>query len=526
MENNEKNRPDINRQMDDLIRSTLTGARVEPPKGLWRGIRRRLLLREIVRLNFTNLSKTLWITGISGLVAGAILIYLLAGSPEEISKKPVQNQIASRELPHGTPGKPSSPAVTGTPSKPGSAAVVAAVEPTSNPGRNKNAETKDKSTETKINDSKSTVPGSGTKVNTQEKPARQAKPSGNPTPPVPAALAVRPALMNPPKSTPANKQSVKGAPVSPIQPSSAPEAGAVELKTTTPAPGTRTELLPALSAIRMLAYEAVPIPVLTTEPPPPGPVMAGEPGQEQSGKIIPQHYSAGFGILPEYTFYRNDSGSYSEFGYWFAADLAYHAGRFYIRPGLSFGVMYDKSRNSISYKSNDSIGYYREVISYSIDPLNPNRIIYTTVNRTVFDSLVHSMEQEIRNRYEYIQIPLMFGFDIVRSPKFLLSIQAGPVVTFLLGSKEISSETIDLTGKTLISSTPGTFRRTESNWQLWGALHMEYRFSKQWSLSFEPVYKYYFKPVAEMPSPSDKSPWSLGLQVGFRYSFGFKNEKP
>ena len=63
-------------QIDDLFRKTLEGQRIEPAKNLWRGINRKLLLREMTRFNFSNLPGTLWISGIAGIVIIPMILYL------------------------------------------------------------------------------------------------------------------------------------------------------------------------------------------------------------------------------------------------------------------------------------------------------------------------------------------------------------------------------------------------------------------------------------------------------------------
>ena len=60
---------------DQLLRETMQGYRVEPKPGLWKGISRKLLWRELVHFNLTNLSPKLWIAGSVGLLLVATALY-------------------------------------------------------------------------------------------------------------------------------------------------------------------------------------------------------------------------------------------------------------------------------------------------------------------------------------------------------------------------------------------------------------------------------------------------------------------
>jgi hypothetical protein len=63
-------------RMDELLRQTVEGHRIEPSPGLWKAISRKLLWREISRLNFKNLSTGYWIAGVAGLLVITSVVYM------------------------------------------------------------------------------------------------------------------------------------------------------------------------------------------------------------------------------------------------------------------------------------------------------------------------------------------------------------------------------------------------------------------------------------------------------------------
>ena len=228
--------------------------------------------------------------------------------------------------------------------------------------------------------------------------------------------------------------------------------------------------------------------------------------------------------MPEITFYKSTS-SYNKVNYWVGADLTYHLWKFYVRPGISIGYMNDNGNYQVNYKRKDSIGYYYQVVSYSIDPQHPGVILYNTVKHTVYDSLIHNSNNQTMNRYQFIQVPLIFGFDVFEIKNFGLSVQAGPVVSFFVESKQSLSYP-DLTGSRILSSTQSSAPDKTADWQVWGAIHVNYRIAENFDIYLEPTYKYYFGPVAGNENPAVKAPWSIGLGLGVKYNFGYNALRP
>ena len=61
--------------MDEFLRNTIEGYRVEPKPSLWKSISRKLLWREISHFNFTNIPAKVWVTGALGLLILGVAIY-------------------------------------------------------------------------------------------------------------------------------------------------------------------------------------------------------------------------------------------------------------------------------------------------------------------------------------------------------------------------------------------------------------------------------------------------------------------
>jgi hypothetical protein len=154
-------------------------------------------------------------------------------------------------------------------------------------------------------------------------------------------------------------------------------------------------------------------------------------------------------------------------------------------------------------------------------------VVFTTKDIPVYDSLQHVADDRAVNRYTYLRIPLMLGFELVETNHFSLGIKAGPAISFLIGTKE-ALPFIDYPNARLIRVENNTLSRVKMNWEIQAALDLEYSLVKNFSLYAQPYYKHYFKPFAtkESTSTSVKDPYSIGIEVGARFNFGQKRIKP
>jgi hypothetical protein len=242
----------------------------------------------------------------------------------------------------------------------------------------------------------------------------------------------------------------------------------------------------------------------------------------KTNQPIPKFFSLNLGISPEVSLYRNED-LYAERNYWLNASMTYHLGRFSINTGLGLGYVYDRGNYRINYKSKDSIGYFTSIISFIVT--SDNRVIYTTKDIPVYDSLQHIANDAANSRYTYLQVPLLFGFEIIETNHLSLGIKAGPALSFLIGTKK-AVPYIDYPNARLILVEDNTMLRMKMNWEIQLGLDIEYRLSKNFSVYAEPYYKHYFKPFLEQEGTTARDPYSIGIGIGTRFNFGQKKNKP
>jgi hypothetical protein len=494
MENTKKHSAENPEQIDNLFRNTLEGQRVEPGKSIWRGINRKLLVRELIHFNFSNLSGTYLIGGIAGIILIPALLYLTLTPGKNIPSQPNTETRTSQNIPLTGAISPPRTKANSTPATPSSGTSGALTQITQ-------AASTQPSNEKNLPEINQTASTTIQKVQNQGDSRQKSVPVSS----VQKKTTIHPNL-NQKSKPPADIAAVTTA-------GSPPQSGFKSNAASDP----YIEPMQSNTSLSLIERD-------TNKHPGPNMVDLGIfPSSYVERKVLPQYFSAGLQFMPELTFYQTSS-SYSKVNYWLGADVAYHLWKFYFRPGVRIGYMYDDGAYQVNYKSKDSIGYYYEVVSYTIDPHGV--IIYNTVTHTVYDSIIHNSTDPSSNRYQFIQIPLILGFDVLELKKFGLSVQAGPVVSWCLAEKEISSQNTDLTGARLLERTPTSTPDKSANWQIWAAIHMDYRIGSNFDVFLEPTYKYYFNPVSGSDLVTARAPWGIGLGIGVKYNFGYNTQNP
>lgn len=477
MSEERKTQADSSGGLDALFRKTLGNSQMEPSSGLWKGISRKLLWTELAHFNFINLPKTFWIGAGSAAILG--LIFLFNQIPDG---KTVQNDY--------------NPVIVNN-SQHGNSSLTSAKSKISNPAN---------STQSGTVNLPSQTPGKGLPVNNSRL---------NSTVPVLASNNASHIISTFKITSGKTKPSGSKSPT----------------QLTTEKPSTEDHLI-IIQKRNSDSYELKYLPPLAVE----GLLATSEEDtmlriQNINGILnvpiinkpgIPQFFTYNIGVSPELSVYRNN-GQYSESNLWLKTGLTYHIGKFSLQTGVGLGYVFDQAEYRVRYKSKDSIGYFTDIISFIITP--GNNIIYTTKDVVVYDSIEHLADNRAISRYTYLQIPLLLGYELFESNRWSIGIKAGPIISFLIASKE-ASPFIDYPNAQLIRVENNSFTRVRMNWELQAALDIEYRLTKVFSIYTDPSYNHYFKPFEKQETATSKAkdPYSIGVELGIRVNFG-KNKK-
>jgi len=193
-------------------------------------------------------------------------------------------------------------------------------------------------------------------------------------------------------------------------------------------------------------------------------------------------------------------------------------GRYSVRTGL--GLSITKGTNELVVEYNDFLGSYNKLDSMSFfwdGTLNDFIPSYYLSNQDVWDSLMKLDYPKVVKRYTYLQIPLVLGYDFFQFGKFSIGLRAGPLLSILINSKQLS-EDYDPGKNKVIRINNITPEQVSLNWQFMGGINASVRLSKNLLFEIEPMAKYYFNSVYEK-SDIQKKPWSVGARAAFIIKF-------
>jgi len=470
---NKKAESDSN--LEQFMRQSLAGHRVEPSPGIWKGISRKLLWHELSHFNFSNITRKLWMLGGTGLlVITAGLYFLSSGSGKTSEPKTLKPTVISTSLLSPNAGiheKHTAVLVT-------SSHVEKQISSLSG-NRHKQQKTNEMEKDPATSDPSLPIKGSAPddlKSNTDHSGQQEG-----------GTLLSVPAENQPVSNLYKENTDLSG--------SASSIAGILRL----PSRG------PGLLNIALNPDTTV---IIQTQDHlfkihfPGGP----------SGAF----FSASLGIQPEITFNPGVSSD-SKLNFWINSRASVHFSRFSISTGINAGYLTDECKYQIEYISRDSVGFYTSVVSYEVGA--GNKIIYNTTTENIYDSVQHIADDRTRARYTYLQVPLLAGYRLFQSDLLSLTIHAGPMVSFLVNSREPEPE-INYRSFKVIKVENQTPQRNAINWQVWVDLNLEFRMNKSLSLFVEPSCRYFLSAPTKSENNSSEKSWSTGLGLGLQYKFG------
>ena len=178
--------------------------------------------------------------------------------------------------------------------------------------------------------------------------------------------------------------------------------------------------------------------------------------------------------------------------------------------------MNEEGRYRIDFQSFDSVGFYNKVVSFEVNPQNPEQITYKTVKATVYDSVYHVNMVNPLFKHKYINIPLSVGYKFFNKNNFTVSVETGVMFSKLLSS-DIPTVEFNYPDYKLVAITRETHDRASINWQWTAGLNMQFKMKNGISLCLSPKFAKYITNI--YISENKVLPYSMGLHFGIFYDF-------
>jgi hypothetical protein len=198
---------------------------------------------------------------------------------------------------------------------------------------------------------------------------------------------------------------------------------------------------------------------------------------------------------------------------------SYERSRFLVESGIGLNYTSENANYRINYSSYDSVGYFIGVHSFSIDPSNPNGVIFETQITSIYDSIDRYRILENTNKFVYLQVPLRIGYRIAEARRFSLDLKTGILFSLRLYEDipDVPYQGNDADQVEIIRQYPDRQRTT---WQYTVGLSMNYHLTKNLRLGLEPFYRQFIRsvylPATEYPA---RSPHAFGLRGGIYFHF-------
>ncbi len=202
----------------------------------------------------------------------------------------------------------------------------------------------------------------------------------------------------------------------------------------------------------------------------------------------------------------------------FGVEGTFHFGKFSVRTGAGLSIA--KGTNEVVVEYNDFLGAYNKLDSMNFKWDDPTHNYVPTMylsKKDVWDSLMKLDYAKVVKRYTYMQIPLIMGYDFWRTERISMGFRAGPVLSVLLASKQLSAA-YDPGTKRIISVNDISPEQVNLNWQVMGGINTAIKLSESLFFELEPSVRYYFNSVYEKPVNNTK-PWSVGVRGAFVIQF-------
>lgn len=238
-------------------------------------------------------------------------------------------------------------------------------------------------------------------------------------------------------------------------------------------------------------------------------------GQYERSYFKSSEISIGASFIPTVVFY--DPNPYNQM-IGAEAFVRFNISDFSISSGIGYSRMEDIGSYRIDYKSLDSVGYFMDVVSFTVDPRYPEDIVLLLRQEAIYDSVPHYTLTEKNNYYSYIDIPLWFGYTFLNKGRVTLSAHAGMKFSLLVHKYE---PTVDftVTNGELIGIVSQVPARVNTTWRLSAGINFGYVLTDRLSLHLEPVFEQYISPVyTKQPGYEPRKPAVTGVKAGILFN--------
>ncbi len=268
-----------------------------------------------------------------------------------------------------------------------------------------------------------------------------------------------------------------------------------------------------------------PIPKEAFETTPLVEMIEKEDSQSESGDFSSPEFKSDYGrrgdlyfglyFTPEVIFYPSDLNTTNK-SYSVDLNVIYKFSNYLLQSGI--GVMSSSDDGQYKVDFEKFLGSYEDVYDVTFDTTANGVVpVYHTETVNVYDSIQHVTVTPTKNKYTYLQIPILFGYT-EEFKRFSWFVKGGPSLSLMV-NENISSVNLDNDNNRIINVDSEVPARIKANWQIVLSGGITYKLGNHVSIGVEPMVRFYMKSAYEQNTIQTKHPYSFGIRSGIIVNF-------
>ena len=191
--------------------------------------------------------------------------------------------------------------------------------------------------------------------------------------------------------------------------------------------------------------------------------------------------------------------------------------RFDAKIGIGIQSEQNKTSYNVHYNTSDSVGFFYDIDYYEIIPNNPDSIIIHYTISPIFDTVNHTDLMEIKQKSRWVVLPIELGYEVLKRKSYILAIGLSARFGWEYYRESISTSNIQsITEKTY---TPSGATSTNSYITLGIGLENQIKIYKNWWFVIEPRAFFYAKTPYKWENSKNHGPFGFGINTGIRFKF-------
>lgn len=186
---------------------------------------------------------------------------------------------------------------------------------------------------------------------------------------------------------------------------------------------------------------------------------------------------------------------------------------------IGVGLRTEKTPSLFSshYLSYDSVGYFYDIDYYEVNPDQPDSIIIYYTVENLYDSVAHQSDSYGPDqRRRWIFIPVSLGYQLHSTPKYQLYANIFGQFGWQTYLEKSNMDLKLAAGSTMTDITPDA----NSNYlQIGVGLENNFNIFPHWWIYAEPRINYYINTPYSINQTAGNGPYSFGIKLGIKYKF-------